>query len=677
MSLTLDNGRLLLAADSRKVMLSLHHWSDGSWREFGLQERDGVYYGSRDGVDANLSISALGEEYAYSLSFCAERPTRVLLRLDVPEAEDVFHLVTGCIFGDNNLVSSFGRCPHLTAQSPDDPTCSPTWELRADSASLPLSMIYTRGLVVGAAIQTYSEGEPLESSTPDGFIRNGLFAAVAHEGAPDACGVVVGHARLPHILMEKVLTPDHHHSLGATASGRIYLLPATSRVAAHEVVRREYQHCRDLPQPPISRDEAVDALLNAFVTVNWHDESGTNTLGDRPPRMSEFFGGVDVRSNFTNMRCNDAEKKELRAWRTLCEIGWSGGAAIADPVLRAGHQHGNDKAVASAVEVLDRIADGINPASGLLWDVIGKDEGKRLNWWWSGYMVQDCHCAYTNGNAAWHLLKAFDYAREQGLVANEKWLATACSVLDTILELQLPDGNFGYTYAADRKAILDSDGYAGCWFVAALALAHQLTGSPEYLAAAQRGAEFYHACTAELMCYGAPMDQHKWPDQEGNLALIRALPLLHQITCNDGYLKMLEDAANYEYLWRYGQRTRPESPPLNDPRWNSCGGSTSGVFTWQHPMGMFVNADLLYLAEQTGDDYHRHRAEDGHNWGINTVSIYPDLTEYGIRGVMTECYCQSGPRPNEFNADGTPATLWHSYNGWAAAATLEGLLEAE
>jgi hypothetical protein len=94
-------------------------------------------------------------------------------------------------------------------------------------------------------------------------------------------------------------------------------------------------------------------------------------------------------------------------------------------------------------------------------------------------------------------------------------------------------------------------------------------------------------------------------------------------------------------------------------------------------MGMLVNADLLYLAEQTGDDYHRHRVEDSHDWGINTVSIHPEVVDYGIRGVMTECYCPSNPRPGEFNGDGTPSTIWHSYNGWAAAATLEGLLEVD
>jgi hypothetical protein len=671
----LTNGHIHLAGQPYPVRLSLCYWRHDMWHDLPLQQSADGYSADSGEVQAQLELHAEDELYSYSLSFQAAFTTRVLLRLDVPNAVEPFHVVPGCIFGDNNMASSLGHAPNLTAQHRGEPSCSPVWELRADCAPLPISALYADGFIVAASIEAYSDGEPLETDWPEEFIRNGLYAQVAHDGAADACGVVIGHARRPHFFMEKLLPVDVHHATGAAARGRIYLRPAEARTAVHDIVREEYYFHRVRPEPPISRHDAIAALVDAFLRVNWHDATGHNALGDKPPRMSEFFGGTEIRESFTNMRCNDAERKHLLAWRSLIEIGWSGGTVIADPLLQAGYELGNEQAIAIAVEILDRIAAGINPASGLLWDVNGKYEGTRVNWWWSGYMVQDCHCAYTNGSAVWHLLKAYRYAKEQHSHEYANWLQAACAVLDTIIELQLPDGNFGYTYALDRKAILDADGYAGAWFVGASALAYEETGKDEYLKAARRGAAYYHACTARLMSYGTPMDQYKWPDQEGNLALLRAAPILHRITGDAVYLQMLRDAAGYEYLWRYGQRTRPQAYPLKDSHWNSCGGCMTGVFSWQHPMGMFVNPDLLYLAEQTGDDYHRHRAEDGHYWGINTVSIYPEVSEYGIRGVMTECYCQSAPRPNEFNADGSPASLWHSYNGWAAAATLEGLLE--
>lgn len=673
----LADGRIRLADQPYPVALALNYWLENGWRALPLQAEGDAFIAHAPSFQARLALQGAGEQYSYSLSFQSARPTRVQLRLDVPGAREPFHVIPGCIFGDNNMEFSLGHAPNLTTAHPDNPSCSPYWEVRADRSPLPLSMLYANSLVVGISIDPYAEGEPLETDYPESFIRNGLFAEVAHDGGSDACGVVLGHAQMPNFWDGKSLPVTKHHATGAKAKGRIYLQPASLRLAVHDIVRQEYYHHREPPVPPISRGEAIESLVDAFVRVNWHDETGKNALGSEPPIMSPFFGGTKIRENFTNMRCNDEAKVDLKAWRTLADIGWAGGSVVADPLFIAGHRLGHQDAIAHGAEILDRIANAINPASGLFWDVAGKYEGHRVNWWWTGYMVQDCHCAYTNGSACWHLLKAYRDSLEWSAGAHVNWLRSACAVLDTIVGLQQENGNFGYTYPTDRVAILDPNGYAGAWFVAALALAHQLTGKQEYLAAAERGAPYYHVLMADLMCWGTPMDQYKWPDQEGNLGLMRALPLLHQITGDAKYLTMLADSAGYEYLWRYGQRTRPQSPPLQDSHWNSCGGSMTGVFSWQHPMGMFVNTDLLYLAEQTGDDYHRHRAEDGTNWGINTVAIYPEVTEYGIRGVMTECYCQSNPRPGEFNADGTPATLWHSYNGWAAAATLEGLLEVE
>jgi len=667
--------QLCLIEQPYPVRLTLSAWLDGQWRLLELQESGGGFAAQAGDVHATLELQQEAGQISYSLSFASQRPTRLQLRLEVAGARQPFHVIPGCIFGDNNMADSMGHAPSLTTEHPDQPSCSPYWELRADRAPLPISLLYCDGLIVAASIEAYSAGQALEAEMPEAFIRNGLFAALAHDGAGDACGTVLGHSQLPNFWSDESLPVIGHHSTGATARGRIYLRSATARTGVHQIIREEYAYHRELPATPISREAAVAALVDAFVRVNWHGENGLNEIGSPAVTMSPFFGGTQVRENFTNMRCEDAAKVELKAWRTLSEIGWAGGTAIADPLLVAGHRLNHPVATAHAIEILDRIAAGINPASGLLWDVVGKYEGKRVNWWWTGYMVQDCHCAYTNGNAVWHLLKAYKTSREWPGHAHENWLATARTVLDNVLQLQQANGSFGYTYATDRKAVLDAGGYAGVWFVAALALAHELTNDPRYLEAAQRGVGYYHALIAELTSWGTPMDQFKWPDQEGNLGLVRALPVLHRITGDARYLSMLCDAAGYEYLWRYGQRTRPQTPPLKDSHWNSCGGSMTGVFSWQHPMGMFINADLIYLAEQTGDDYHRQRAEDGTNWGINTVSLYPEVTEYGIRGVMTECYCQSNPRPKEFNADGSPATLWHSYNGWAAAATLEGLLE--
>jgi hypothetical protein len=148
------------------------------------------------------------------------------------------------------------------------------------------------------------------------------------------------------------------------------------------------------------------------------------------------------------------------------------------------------------------------------------------------------------------------------------------------------------------------------------------------------------------------------------------------VTGSSEFLPAAVDSAGYEYLWRYGQRTRPEHRPLRDSPFNSCGGSITSSGTSMHPMGVYVGRELAELAALTGDAYHRRRGDDGLDWAANTVSLWPEHTGYGARGVMTERYCPSDGALLESYPDGSPSSIWFSYNGWAAAASLEGLIES-
>jgi hypothetical protein len=173
------------------------------------------------------------------------------------------------------------------------------------------------------------------------------------------------------------------------------------------------------------------------------------------------------------------------------------------------------------------------------------------------------------------------------------------------------------------------------------------------------------------------MDTFKSVDSEGNLAFIRAARLLHEFTGDEKYLAMLQDGAAYEYLWRYGFRTRPQCRPLAGSNWNSCGGSITSVSNPHvHPMSVVVNDDLEYLARQSDDAYHQHRADDGHAWLMNTMELYPDTMGYGRYGVLSERTCPSdGLLVERFADDGTPASTWWSYNAWAAGSAMESIAE--
>ena len=178
-----------------------------------------------------------------------------------------------------------------------------------------------------------------------------------------------------------------------------------------------------------------------------------------------------------------------------------------------------------------------------------------------------------------------------------------------------------------------------------------------------------------LNCWGTPMDTWKAVDQEGNLAFIRACAILYADTKDEEALELYRLGAEYEYLWRFGHRTRPDHAPIREG-WTACGGSVTSVSNPHiHPMGVLVNADLLALGDITGDDYHRQRAEDGTAWLMQTLELYPEKTGYGQYGVLSERWCPSDGLLTERYNDGDMYSSWFSYNLWAAANALQAVCE--
>jgi len=654
----LRDGCMWLASGALRGALSVSCWTEGSWRPMSLSPEGPALVARLDGVEAWLVLTPQGGRWRYELAFQAERLTRLQLELALPQAREVFHLIPANIYGDNNLPRSEpGHFPNLTTEHAGNVSCSPRWELRADRASHPVSIMCFDGGVAGVSIVPYSDCDPGATNSAEGFVRNGVFARLAHEETADACGVTLGYRNDPRSFVNKDTwaDPTEHRAAALSAEGWVFLEAADSRLAAHAIIRHLYDQMREAPQCPITHRQAAEALTRAFLTVNWDEE----------------------KENFTNMEVRrDPATEKLSAWRTLAEIGWTGGGVIGYPLITAGHVLGDALAAQRGRYKIDWVSLAANPASGLLWDVCGKHEGRKADWWWSGYLVEGVHCAYTNASGLYYMLRSYDFCHGRLGETHPRWLATALDALDTVVGLQRPDGNFGYTYSIEEPRMIDAEGFAGAWFLPALVLAYRQTGRQVYLDAARRGAEYYHGFVRGLCCWGTPMDTWKTADQEGNLGFLRGALLLHETVGDDRHLAMLLDSVHYEYLWRYGFRARPEFPPLKGSHWNSCGGSVTSVSNPHiHPMGTFITSELQYLAQHGGDDYHARRAEDGLSWGVNAVSLYPQVSGYGEMGVLTERYCPSDGLVIETFPDGSPSSMWFSYNGWATAAVLEGIVE--
>ena len=648
------------------VELSLHAWTDHGWRALE-PDADGRFAAGE--LTGQFQVAHRAADQAdYTLEFHAAFPTRLRLRAAVPGESDYFHLIPANIHGDNNRAHARpNEFPFLAPARDGDAASATLWEFRADRASHPVSILCCRRGAVGLSIAPYSEC----AEAAGGIIRNGVFAAL-----PDAVGVSVGYGNDPLTFVNKTqfAPATSHLSHGGRATGSLFAVAGDGRREAHAVIRRLYAGLRECPTHRQTHAAALRGLADAFIETNYSAKY----------------------AHYTNQRCRVPVNCQLAPWRPVADIGWTAGGVLAYPFLLAKRLVPELAFPKTPEQILDEVAGNFNPRSGLIGDTTQAEfAGEfaehwpkfKVNGWWSGYLPEtmDRHCAYTNGNAAFYLLKcaAFVTGRDGGpavldreaAVPPNHWTAAALRVLDTAIELQRADGAFGYLFSAERKEVVDWNGFAGCWFAAALPLAWKLTGNARYLESARRAMAYYHGFVRELFCWGTPMDTWKSVDQEGNLAFIRAARELHAATGDDVFLKMLQDGAHYEYLWRYGFRARPEFPPLKGSTWNSCGGSVTSVSNpCIHPMGLMVTDDLEYLAKVTGDAYHRDRAEDGLAWAMNTLELYPEVVGYGRYGMLSERFCPSDGLVIETYEDtGAPASTWWSYNAWAAANVLEAM----
>jgi hypothetical protein len=445
----------------------------------------------------------------------------------------------------------------------------------------------------------------------------------------------------------------------------LYLLPGNGRLLVHRIIRDLYARLREVPNYSRSLMDAANGLIETFAEVNY----------------SQRF------RNYSNLKCSVPLDTKLEAWRPLAEIGWTGGAALAYPMLLANELVPEVALPKSPATILDEICRAWNPISGFCRDVVGPTlvgdprEGRivegGVNGWWSGFMphLDNRHTAYTNGHAAYYLLKSAESLRKFGKQSPRQWQATALAILDTAMSLQRSDGAFGYLFSTEKREVVDWDGFAGCWFAAAMPIAYQLVGDSKYIESGQRALDYYANFVRNLNCWGTPMDTWRSVDQEGVLAFIQAATRMHVVDPAASTLELATMGAEYEFLWRYGYRTRPLVSPLNKVQWNSCGGSVTSVSNPHiHPMGLVITGCLEYLAEQTGDEYFSQRAQDGLAWALQSLELYPDVMGYGRYGVISERFCPSDGLLIEHYADsGAPASTWWSYNGWAAASVLEGV----
>lgn len=654
MNFSIDKNALRIECDRISTLLKIVIFRDGERNSVPLTASSDGWNAKAAGTSVTLKTvqsDDLTGRIRFSVSIETDSPSRVEFVL-APEGQNrkAFHIVPGFIFGDNNLaISGPNHFPNLTDEKIEGPSCSPSWSMRTDRAAAPVSMaLFDEGGYVAIAGPPYLD-------IPGGFIKTGLSAAL-----PCSVGYAVGYANLPFTFRDKnKFGEPTEAAIPAEASIETYFdifISATGgRDHAFDITREIYQLYYEPPTAEISTHDAIRAISDAVLIDTWDEEKRLF--------ISCAVKGLPGKPQY--------RKVGGRA------IAWVGGVNVAYPLLAAGYSLGDDDKKRAAKMCLDRIAENINPASGLFFDSFSEEWKPDVNYWWSGISNKDLHSAYTNAEAAYYMLKATLLIREQGDEPSAGWAKSALSALNTMLELQREDGHYGYAYYTDSREVADWEGFAGCWFVPAMCLAHKLTGDAKYLESARRGIECYGDVVRTLHVWGTPMDTYKGNDEEGVLAFIRGAALLHEITGEDRYVEMMRLGTEYEFLWRYMYNARPDAEPLRSANWQPCGGSITSVSNPHiHPMGLLIAGDLLRLYRETGDVYFLNRLRDSQVWARNCLDIHPEKSGYGRKGWTGERYCPSDGLLIQKFEDGSPSSIEHSFNLWAASAFLEGMLEA-
>lgn len=639
--------------------LELYYQKQDIWRKipeeaytdngFSYFAENGYYHGNWKRTEEGL---------AYSLGFEAAYETQLRMELALLDEEDYYHVIPCNILGNNHAEEAkLGEFPLLTSEHKECTFCSERWEYRADRAATPISALCCKRGTAAVFVEPYTELED-DCGKDRSYIRNGVFSRL-----PNYLGITLGYTNDPVTVTNRSVPAPSLRDTAKKASvdGMIYVREGDGRQCIHSIIRSVYKIIHRRAQYKKSYREALKGLLDTFCYQNFDRNAG----------------------EYTNQNCKPPENPVLKPWRKVVEIGWTGGGILAYPLVLCRYllKDEAEEPLRYAMDgetCLDRIVGCYNEKSGLLYDLMASvdESGSRVNGWWTYYgLVKDCHCAYTVASAVHYVLKTVVFLEENHYPWKQEWLGVSRKVLETVVLLQREDGAFGYTYSTSEKKVLDWSGFAGCWFVPALAYLAELTGEKKWLEPAKKALRYYHSFVKNLNCYGAPMDTWKSVDQEGNLAFIRGSRLLFEQTGEEEFLSFWKDGAEYEFLWRYAYPTRPEFAPVCDG-WNSCGGSVTSISNPHiHPMGVLVDTDLYELSKVTGDSYYRERAMDSTAWMMQTLELYPEKTGYGRYGVLSERWCPSDGLTVERYSDGRGYSSWFSYNLWAAANVMEAVAE--
>ena len=545
---------------------------------------------------------------------------------------------------------------------------------RSDRLAEPVSLVYSEGRVWGIAAPPYwvqETGKAVPVSFEDGrkkpenapFLQYGGFSCNINDEGRVSVGYTLGFEDAPWLFVQtaKVLereAVDDNNSFCIKAGETlefpitIYDYTGEDERAIYKALAHVYERFHEEPR-----------------TIHGMDEDKALSLLGSAIRDNAWLEKENMYSGFVY------DREEGPRFNKIGSLSWTNGLAVAVPVLFAANRLKDDRARSQSLAFIDSvIRNSFNSDSGLLYDAVEDGKWSVRGWWYSG-MRNGGHSAYINGQAVYYILKAYISEKKERDIAHDDWISFVAPVIRKMNAGINADFEYPFSFSEDTGAGLEYDSMGGAWCLAATALYEYVTQDREYLDVLLKSEQHYFdAFVKKCECYGGPLDTDKAVDNEGILAYIRAVRILHEITGGEYLLDRLGDALNYECSFKLCYNTPVSVPPLGRIGWSSCGGSITSVANPHiHPMSSTVIPEMRYYVAARGDGYMRSRLEDTVKWSLQTFNTYDKEYDCGGPGWMSERFCFCRGLLVERYPDGSPASTWFALMPWASASIIEGL----
>ena len=545
---------------------------------------------------------------------------------------------------------------------------------RSDRLAEPLSLVYDSGRVCGIAAPPYwiddngnavpvtFQGGKVSSKKAE-FFQYGGFSCNANDNGMASVGYTLGYENAPWLFVQTANVfdrePIDERNAFVLRAGQtvcfpmvIYDYEGEDERAIYKALEHAYACFHEAPRtiPEMSEEKALSLLSSAIRDNAWLESE----------RM--YSGFVYDRENGPR-------------YNKIGSLSWTNGLAVAVPMLYAASVLKDAEARRQSLAFIGNVVENsYNPDSGLLFDAVENGKWSVRGWWYNG-MHSGGHSAYLNGQAAYYILKAYVVERDSYGQLHDDWLTFLRPVIGKMNAELNSDHEYPFSMSENTGAGLEYDSMGGAWCLAATALYELITKDDEYLSLLKKSElHYFDAFVKKCECYGGPLDTDKAVDDEGILAYVRAVRILHEITGEEYLLEHMQYALHYEFSFKLCYNTPVKVKPLSEIGWSSCGGSITSVANPHvHPMSSTIIPEMRYYVKLRTDEYVRSRLEDTVKWSLQTFNVADKEYGYGQPGWMSERFCFCQGLLTEKYPDGSPASTWFALMPWAAASIIEGL----